>query len=60
MRAAAVAALLLVTAIAFIMATAAQVFTADVVRPHSAFAALLITSLITSGAALAIDIDVPR
>jgi hypothetical protein len=42
------------------MAAVAQVFTADVVKPHSAFVALLVSSLLTGVAAYMIDVRAAR
>ena len=51
--------LLLVVAIYYIMTVATEVFVYDFIRPQSLFSYLLISTLIATIAALAIDIDVP-
>lgn len=51
--------LLLVVAIYYIMTVATEVFVDDFIRPQSLFSYLLISTLIATIAALAIDIDVP-
>jgi hypothetical protein len=59
MRVRTISVLFIVTAIYFIMAVAAEVFIDDFIRPQSLFAYLLVSTLITGVAALAVDIDVP-
>lgn len=51
--------LLLVTALAFVLTVAAQVFLADIVRPRSQYATLLASSVLTGLASMAIGIEVP-
>lgn len=51
--------LLLMIAIYFILTVGAQVFIDDYVRPRSMFADLLAGTIITSLAALAVNIDIP-
>jgi hypothetical protein len=51
--------LFLLMAIFYIMSVAAEVFIDDFVRPRSLFAYLVLGSLITGVASLAININVP-
>lgn len=51
--------LFIVMAIYYIMTVAAEVFIDDFVKPQSLFTYLIISTLITGIAALAINIDVP-
>jgi hypothetical protein len=61
MRVSSVSALLVVTAICLIIAVAAEVFIDDYVRPSSLFGYILVSTLLTSFAAMAvIDIDIPN
>jgi hypothetical protein len=59
MRVLTFAALLVVMAIYFILAVAAEVYIDDFIKPQTLFANLLISTLITGAASLAVDIDVP-
>jgi hypothetical protein len=52
-------ALYVLLAICFIMTVAAEVFIDDFVRPRSMFVGMLVGTIITSVAALAINIDIP-
>lgn len=54
-----VSALLLLLALCYIANAASEVFIDDSVRSRSIFSSLLIGTIITSIAAIAIDIDVP-
>ena len=51
--------LFILMAIYFIISVAAEVFVDDFVKPRSLFTYLLISSLITSIAALMVNIDIP-
>ena len=59
MRIRTVAVLYLIMAIYFIMTIAAEVFIDDFVRPSTMFGSLLLGTLITSFAAMSINLDVP-
>ena len=59
MRIRTVAVLYLIMAIYFIMTVAAEVFIDDFVRPSTMFGSLLLGTLITSFAAMSINLDVP-
>ncbi len=60
MRIQTVSVLLLLIAIYYIISVAAEVFIDDYVKPRSMFAYLLVGTVLTSLAALAIDIDLPE
>jgi hypothetical protein len=60
MRVRTFAVLLIVMAIYFIMAVASEVFVDDFIKPQSLFTYLLISTLITSAAALTVNINVPE
>lgn len=51
--------LFILMAIYFIISVTAEVFVDDFVKPRSLFTYLLISSLITSIAALMVNIDIP-
>ena len=59
MRIRTISVLFIVTAIYFIIAVAAEVFIDDFIKPQSLFSYLLISTILTGFAALAINIDVP-
>ena len=59
MRVRTFAVLLVVMAIYFIMAVASEVFIDDFIRPQSLFTYLLLSTIITSTAALTVDVNVP-
>ena len=59
MRVRTIAVLYLIMAIYFIMTVAAEVFVDDFVKPSTMFGSLLLGTLITSFAALTINIDIP-
>lgn len=60
MRLRSLSALLLVVAVCFVLAVAAEVFVDDFVRPRSLFAYLLASTLVTALAALAVNVEVPN
>jgi hypothetical protein len=59
MRVSTVTALFIVIAIYFIMAVAAEVFVDDFVKPGSLFLYLLVSTVVTSLAALTVNVDIP-
>jgi hypothetical protein len=59
MRVRTVSVLLLVMALYFIITVAAQVFVDDYVKPRSLFTYLLISTIVTGVASLAINIEIP-
>jgi hypothetical protein len=52
--------LMLVIAVYYIMAVATEIFVDDIIKPHSIFWYLLISTIITTVAALAINIEIPK
>lgn len=54
-----ITAILLLLALYFVMAVATEVYLDEFVRPHSLFSSLLLSTFITSIAALFITIEVP-
>lgn len=52
--------LLLVIAVYYIMAVATEIFIDDVIKPKTLFWYLLFSTIITTVAALAINIEIPK
>ena len=59
MRISTFTALFIVVAIYFLMAVAAEVFVDDFVKPGSLFVYILVGTVVTSLAALAVKVDIP-